>query len=378
MDLDLTPEQALIRDTLRAFSKKEVGPHANDWDRRQTFPIETFRKLAPLGFLGALIRSEYGGSGLDKVSYLLALEELAYGDAGFSVGVAVHTSVAALPIAWFGNEEQKKRFLPRLASGERIGAFAVTEPHAGSDIASIQTRAVREGDHYVVNGSKVFVTNGSHAGQIILAAKTGDAERAISLFVVERETPGFELGGHEEKMGLRSSDTARLSFTDMKVPVGNRLGAEGEGFRMLMRVLNSSRLAIGAQSVGMARRAIDESIRYSKERKAFGTTLSKHQAIQFMIADMAMRVEAARLLTMRAAADEDRGELRPETASMAKLLASEAAVWVAEKAVQIHGGNGYIKDYVVERIMRDAPITRIYEGTSEVQKLIVSRALARP
>ena len=379
MDLSLTPEQELIRNTVREFSKKEVGPRAAEWDRAQRTPLDVVRKLGPLGLLGALIPPEHGGAGLDKVSYLLALEELAYGDAGFSVGVAVHTSVAALPIVWFGTEEQKKRFLPPLASGERLGAFAVTEAQAGSDVSGIQTRAERKGDAYVLNGSKVFITNGSHADQVIVAARTkdGDPHDSISLFVVERKTSGYEVGGHEEKLGLRSSDTARISFTDMRVPAANRLGEDGAGFRSLMRVLNSSRLAIAAQSLGIARRAMDEAIKYAKERKAFGSSLSKHQAIQFMIADMATQIEAARLMTMRAAASEDRGELRPEEASMAKLLASEMAVLVAEKAVQIHGGNGYIKDYAVERLMRDAPITRIYEGTSEMQKLIVARALAR-
>jgi len=379
VDLSLTPEQELIRNTVREFSKKEVGPRAAEWDRAQRTPLDVVRKLGPLGLLGALIPPEHGGAGLDKVSYLLALEELAYGDAGFSVGVAVHTSVAALPIVWFGTEEQKKRFLPPLASGERLGAFAVTEAQAGSDVSGIQTRAERKGDAYVLNGSKVFITNGSHADQVIVAARTkdGDPHDSISLFVVERKTSGYEVGGHEEKLGLRSSDTARISFTDMRVPAANRLGEDGAGFRSLMRVLNSSRLAIAAQSLGIARRAMDEAIKYAKERKAFGSSLSKHQAIQFMIADMATQIEAARLMTMRAAASEDRGELRPEEASMAKLLASEMAVLVAEKAVQIHGGNGYIKDYAVERLMRDAPITRIYEGTSEMQKLIVARALAR-
>jgi alkylation response protein AidB-like acyl-CoA dehydrogenase len=379
VQLALTPEQELIRNTVREFSKKEVGPRAAEWDRTRAFPWDAFRKLGPLGLLGALIPPDHGGSGLDKVSYLLALEELAYGDPGFSVGVAVHTSVAATPIVWYGSDEQKRRFLPRLASGETVGAFAVTEPQGGSDVASIQTRAERQGDHYVVNGTKVFITNGSHAKQTILAARTGseDPKASVSLFVVERDTPGYEVGAHEEKLGLHSSDTASLSFTDMKVPAANRLGAEGDGFKMLMRILNSSRLGIAAQSLGLARRALDESVKYAKERKAFGSALAKHQAIQFMVADMATRIEAARLLTFRAAAEEDRGELRPEHASMAKLLASEMAVWVAEKAVQIHGGNGYIKDYVVERLMRDAPVTRIYEGTNEVQKLIVARALAR-
>lgn len=377
MDLTLTKEQELIRDTIRAFAVQHVEPHAAEWDRTGTTPVSTIKALGPLGFLGALIPPEYGGAGLDKTSYLLGLEELAYADPGFSVGAAVHSSVAATPIVWYGSDEQKRRFLPRLASGEAFGAFAITEPSAGSDVNSIATTAVRDGDAYVLNGSKQFITNGSHADLVIVAAKTdprGD-HRGMSLFVVEANHPGFERGGHEEKLGLRSSDTARVSFRDLRVPVANRLGPEGEGFPQLMRILNSSRLGIAAQSLGMARRAMDESIKYAKERVQFGVPLAKHQAIQFWIADMATRIDAARLLTYKAAADEDRGELRPETASMAKLFASRLATWATVKAVQIHGGNGYIKDYTVERLMRDAPITEIYEGTSEVQHLIIGRAL---
>jgi acyl-CoA dehydrogenase len=379
VDLELTPEQALIRNTVREFSKKHVGPNAAAWDREGRFPLETLRQLGPLGLLGALVPPEFGGAGLDKVSYLLALEELAYGDAGFSVGVAVHTSVATQPIVWFGSDEQKRELLPDLASGRKLGAFAVTEAGAGSDLAAIQTRAERRGDTYVLNGSKVFITNGGYADRVVVAAKTGDGEphRAISLFVIDADMQGFARGRHEEKMGLRSSNTTSLTFTDVEVPAGRRLGREGEGFKLLMRVLNSSRLGIAAQSLGLSRRALDETLAYVRERKAFGGPIGKLQAVQFQVADMATRIEAARLLTYRAAAAEDRGEMRPEDASMAKLLASETATWCAETAVQLHGGNGYIKDYAVERIMRDAPITRIYEGTNEVQKLIVARALAK-
>lgn len=379
MDLGLSPEQELIRRTVREFVEREVVPHAAEWDRAEAFPRETFQRLGPLGLLGALVPAEYGGAGLDALSYLLALEELAYGDTGFSVGVAVHTSVAAVPIVWFGTQDQKRRLLPPLASGAKLGAFAVTEPHAGSDVASIETRAERDGDAYVLNGSKVFITNGSHADQLVVAARSGDAadrHRNLSLFVVDASTPGFERGGAEEKMGLRSSDTARLHFRDARVPVDNRLGAEGEGFPMLMRVLTSSRLGIAAQALGMGRRALDASIAYAKERRQFGAPIGKHQAIAFMLSDMAIQLDAVRMLLWRAASDEARGELRPETASMAKLLASETLQGVVEKAVQIHGGNGYLKDYVVERLMRDAAVTRLYEGTSEIQKIIIGRALA--
>lgn len=379
MDLSFSPEQLLVQQTMREFSKKSVGPRARGWDEKREFPLETFRELGPLGFLGALIPPEYGGAGLDEVSYLLALEELAYGDPGFSVGIAVHTSVAAVPIVRAGTEEQKTRFLPDLASGRKIGAFAVTEPQSGSDAASIQTKATRRGDEYVLEGEKVFITNGSHAGQVVVAARTGPkpGKEGISLFVVDAKTPGFEVGGHEEKMGLHSSDTARLNFREMHVGADRRLGGEGEAFPILMRTLASSRLGISAQCLGIIRRALDESISYAKERKTFGQPLGRHQAVANMISDMATRLEAAKLMTYRAAADAQRGELRTEHASMAKLLAAETAVWAAETAVQIHGGNGYLKDFVVERLMRDAPVTRIYEGTSEVQKLIIGRALAK-
>jgi alkylation response protein AidB-like acyl-CoA dehydrogenase len=293
------------------------------------------------------------------------------------VGVAVHTSVASLPILWFGDDEQKRRLLPGLASGKTIGAFAVTEPQSGSDLASIQTTAQRKGDKYVLNGSKVFITNGSVADRVIVAARAPGTQgpQGISVFAVDAHAPGFQRGRTEEKMGLRSSDTAGISFQDLEVPAADRLGPEGEGFPMLMKILNSSRLSIAAQAIGMSRRAHDESVAYAKQRKAFGSPISKHQAVQFMLADMATRIDAARLMTYKAAADEDRGDLKRDAASMAKLLASETCVWVAEQAVQIHGGNGYIKDYVVERILRDAPVTRIYEGTSEIQKLVIGRAI---
>lgn len=379
MDLSLTPEQELIRDTLRRFAQEHVLPHAAEWDRTAAFPVPTLRQLGPLGYLGALVPPEYGGAGLDPTSYLLGLEELAYADAGFSVGAAVHVSVATLPIVWFGTDDQKKRFLPPLARGERLGAFAVTEPEAGSDVASLSTRAERRGRDYVLNGSKQFITNGSFADQVIVAARTKPqaGHDALSLFVVEADAPGFERGGHEEKLGLRSSDTGRLTFRDLHVPAENRLGDEGDGFRQLMRVLNSSRLSISAQSLAIGRRALDECLTYAKDRKQFGVPIGKHQAIQFLLADMATRLEAARLLTYRAASDEAEGRLRPEVASMAKLLASRTATWIAVKAVQVHGGNGYIKEYVVERLMRDAPVTEIYEGTSEVQRLIIGRSLLR-
>ncbi len=381
MDLELTKEQQLIRDTIREYSKKEVGPRAEETDRESKFPQEQFDGLGPLGFLGALIPEAYGGSGIDKVSYLLGLEELAYGCASTSVTVAVHSSVAATPIVWFGTDDQKERFLPKLASGDTIGAFAVTEAEAGSDVAGIRTSAERDGDDWVLNGSKVFCTNGSKAGQLIVSAKTDpdadDPHHALSLFVVDADAEGFQVGGVEHKMGLRGSDTARLAFQDLRLDGDRLLGKPGEGFRQLMTVLNSSRLAIAAQANGITRRALDESVAYATERKQFGVPIGKHQSIAFRIADMATRLDAARLMTLKTAADEGRGELKPEEASMAKVLASGTCVWATNQCVQIHGGNGYIKDYVAERLMRDAKITEIYEGTNEIQRTIIGRALAR-
>jgi alkylation response protein AidB-like acyl-CoA dehydrogenase len=294
--------------------------------------------------------------------------------------VAVHTSVAVSPIVHHGTPEQKKRFLPPLASGKKIGAFAITEAEAGSDVSGIKTSAVADGDDWVINGAKVFITNGSYADHLVLAARTDPkAERhaGISLFVVDRDMDGFEVGGTEDKLGLRGSDTARLSFTDMRVPGDRMIGTPGQGFRILMQTLNSSRLAIGAQANGLTRRALDESISYANERKQFGRPIGKNQSIAFRIADMATRLDASRLLTLRSAVDEDNGRLRPERASMAKVFSSETCVWATNQCVQIHGGNGYIKDYVAERLMRDAKVTELYEGTSEIQRTVIGRVLAK-
>jgi butyryl-CoA dehydrogenase len=378
LQLSFTKEQELIRDTLRAFSKKEIGPVAAAMDREHRFPSEILEKLKPLGFLGALIPPEYGGAGIDKVAYCLGLEEIAYGCASTSVTVAVHTSVATSPILGAATSDQKQEFLPPLASGDKLGAFAVTEPGAGSDLAGLQTSARREGNDYVVDGSKVFITNGTYAGQYIVAARTGkDPHKGLSLFVVDRKTDGLQIGGHEEKMGLNASDTARLSFEGMHVHKDRMLGKEGDGFKILVSTLNASRLGIGSQALGIARRALDESLHYAKQRKQFGVPLAQHQMIQFYLADMATKIDAATLMLYNAAHQEDRGTLSRELAAMTKVFSSEVADFVTHKAVQIHGGNGYIKDYVVERLLRDARVTRIYEGTSEIQRGIIGKALTR-
>jgi alkylation response protein AidB-like acyl-CoA dehydrogenase len=373
----LGDEEALIQKTVRELARGSVKERAARLDREGLFPHDSLRDLAQLGMLGPTIPAEFGGSPISKVAYNLMLEELAWACASTSVTVAVHSSVAATPIVRWGSPEVKERFLPRLASGEWLGCFALTEPSAGSDVASLATTAVREGDDYVLNGSKVFITNGSHAGSAIVAAKTDPkaGHKGISLFAVEAGSKGFGKDGHEEKLGLCGSDTARLSFTDLRVPAGNLLGRPGDGFKQLMETLNGSRISIAAQAVGIAQRAFDEATAYAKERVQFGKPIAANQAIQWKLADMDVRIEAARLLYLKAAAEQDAGRLTPEMGSRAKLFASEAATWVAREAVQVHGGNGYTMDYVVERLMRDAKVTEIYEGTSEIQRLVIARQL---
>ncbi|MEA3202960.1 MAG: butyryl-CoA dehydrogenase [Thermoplasmata archaeon] len=377
MQFALGDEEALVQKTVRELARGAVKERAARLDRESLFPHESLRDLAQLGMLGPTIPEEFGGAPISKVAYNLLLEELAWACASTSVTLAVHSSVAATPIVQWGSPELKQRFLPKLASGEWIGCFALTEPGAGSDVASLATTAVREGDEYVLNGSKVFITNGSHAGSAIVAAKTDPTagHKGISLFAVEAGSKGFGKDGHEEKLGLCGSDTARLSFTDLRVPAGNLLGRPGDGFRQLMQTLNGSRISIAAQAVGIAQRAFDEAVSYAKERVQFGKPIAANQAIQWKLADMDVRIEAARLLYLKAASEQDAGRLTPEMGSRAKLLASETATWATNQAVQVHGGNGYTMDYVVERLMRDAKVTEIYEGTSEIQRLVIARQL---
>lgn len=377
MDFRLSDDEELIRKTAREYARGAVAGRAAGLDKSGAFPSESLRELAELGMMGPAIPEEFGGSPISKVAYNLLLEELAWACAATSVTLAVHTSVAASPIVNWGSQEVKERFLPRMASGEWLGCFALTEPGAGSDVAALATTAVQDGDEYVLNGTKVFITNGNHARSAIVAAKTDPAagSKGISLFAVEAATPGFGRDGHEEKLGLTASDTARISFSDMRVPAGNLLGRPGDGFRQLMETLNGSRLGIAAQAVGIATRAFDESVAYAKERRQFGKPIAANQAIQWILADMDVRIEAARLLYLKGAAALDAGGLTPEMASRAKLLASETATWATIKAVQVHGGNGYTTDYPVERLMRDAKVTEIYEGTSEVQRMTIARRI---
>jgi alkylation response protein AidB-like acyl-CoA dehydrogenase len=377
MDFTLSEEEALIQKTVREYARTRLEPVAHALDEEARFPAAQLRELAELGLGGMRIPQEYGGAGISKVAYSLVLAELGWACSSTCITIGVHTSVASDPIVHFGSAEQKQGFLPRLASLEWLGAFCVTEPQAGSDVGSIQTRAERDGDEYVITGEKMWITNGSRADLYIVAAKTDPAagRRGISLFIVPRRTPGVRPGQPEEKMGLKASETTAVSFAGARVPVSYRLGAENDGFRMLMRVLNSSRIGVAAQGVGLAQRALDSSLGYAKDRKQFGVPILQHQAIQFMLADMAVRVEEARMLMLLAADAEDRGRLSPEWSSMAKVKASEAARMNADKAVQIHGGNGYTRDYCAERLYRDSKVLEIYEGTNEIQRTILARQL---
>jgi alkylation response protein AidB-like acyl-CoA dehydrogenase len=377
MDLNLTEEQKLIQEKAREFARKELEPIASKLDELGKPPIEQFRKLGELGFLGLMVPEEYGGSKTDTVSYVLVIEELSRACASTGIMVAIQNSLVCQPIALFGTEEQKRRYLPGLASGKAIGAFALTEPEAGSDAASIRTRAVRDGDYYVISGLKHFITNGSIADVAIVFATVDPSLRhkGITAFIVEKGTPGFRPGREENKMGIRATNTSELIFEECRVPVSNRLGQEGEGFKIALMMLDSGRIGVAAQAVGIARRAYEEALKYAKSRQQFGQPIAQFQAIQWMLVDMATRIEAARLLTIKAALKKDTGERYTKEAAMAKLFASETAVWVTDRAIQIHGGYGYMKEYVVERLYRDAKITEIYEGTNEIQRLVIANQI---
>jgi len=372
---EYSEEQRLIRDTARAFATRELRPHARAWDAEGTFPTALTPKLAELGLLGMTIPQDYGGSGLDTVSLALAIEAIAWGDGGVALTVASHNSLCSGHIVLAGTDAQKRIYLPRLVSGHALGAWGLTEPASGSDAAALATRAARRGARWVLNGTKVFVTQGSLAGVYVIMART-DPEagpRGISAFLVERGTPGLRVGKHEDKLGVRSSDTAEVILEDCEVPPDAMLGAPGEGYRDALRVLEGGRIGIGAMALGLGRAALEASIAYASERRAFGRPIAGFQAIQWMLADMVTELDAAELLVMEAASRAAAGLPHRQHSSMAKLYASEAASRAASKAVQIHGGYGLIKGYVVERIYRDVKLCEIGEGTSEVQRMLIAR-----
>jgi hypothetical protein len=377
VDFELSEEQQLLRKTVRDFAEAELSPHTREWDEKQEFPREVFARLGALGLAGACWAEEYGGSGLGTLDWALVMEELARVDAGVALSLAAHHGLCSAHIHLVGSEEQKERFLPPLASGRKVGCWGLTEPGSGSDAGGMRTTAVRDGDRFVINGSKNFITNGRVADTAVVMAVTDRAlgKKGISAIVVERGTPGFRSGRKEDKLGVRSSDTSELVFEDCRVPVANLLGREGMGFVDTLRILDKGRIAIAAFSLGIAQAALEASLRYARERRQFGHPIADFQAIQFKVAEMAVKVDAARLLTWRAATLADRGVAHTAESSMAKLFASESAVEVALEAVQLHGGYGYIKEYPVERHLRDAKLGTIGEGTSEVQRLVIARLL---
>jgi len=374
VNFNLTEEQATIQEMMREFALKEVKPIAAEIDQNHRFPSETVEKLVELGILGMNMPTEYGGAGSDELSYIIAVEELSRACATTGVIVSAHTSLCCWPIYKFGTEQQKQKYLPDLASGKELGAFALTEPSAGTDAASQKTVAVLDGDHYVINGSKIFITNGGKSKVYIVIAMTDKSKglKGISAFIVDSNTPGFSIGKLEDKLGIRGSSTTEIIFQDMRVPKENLLGKEGEGFKIAMQTLDGGRIGIAAQALGIAQGALDETIKYVQERKQFNKPIGNFQGIQFEIANMATQTEAARLLTYQAAVAKQEGKPYGKLAAMAKLFAAETAMSVTTKAVQLHGGYGYTTDYPVERMMRDAKITEIYEGTSEVQRMVIA------
>ena len=382
MHLSFTEEQLAVRDAARDFARQECLPGVIERDELQKFPREQIEKLADLGFMGMMVSPEYGGSGMDTVSYVLAMEEVSKIDASVSVCMSVNNSLVSWGLEKFGTEEQKHKYLTPLAQGKKdgelyIGAFLLSEPEAGSDATSQRTIAEDKGDHYLLNGTKNWITNGSSASVYLVMAQTdlSKGSKGINAFIVEKKWPGVSVGAKENKMGIRGSDTHSISFQDVKVPKENRIGEEGFGFRFAMKTLEGGRIGIASQALGIASGAYELALKYSKERRAFRKEIMHHQAIQFKLADMATRVEAARLLCLKAAWEKDNGLDYALSSSMAKVYASEAAMWIATEAVQVHGGYGYVKEFHVERLMRDAKITQIYEGTSEIQRIVISRAI---
>ena len=377
MDFQLTDAQRAVRAMVRGFAEREIRPLARHYDERDEFPWEIVKKMASLGLLGMIFPEEYGGAGMDYVSYILALEEIARQDGGVVLTVASHTSLCSNHIYLFGSEAQKQKYLVPLAQGEKLGAWALTEPGSGSDAAGLQTRAVRKDDRFILNGTKNFITQGTVASVYVVMAITDRTrgKQGISAFILDKETAGFRPGKREEKLGLRSSDTAQLILEDAEVPAENLLGELHHGFLDTLGILDGGRIGIAAMAVGLARGALEESIKYSKERQQFGRPISQFQAIQWKLADMATEIEGARLLTLRAASRRERGLSTTKEAAMAKLFASEVGMRACTAAIQIHGGYGYLRDYPVERYFRDVKLTEIGEGTSEVQRLIISREI---
>jgi alkylation response protein AidB-like acyl-CoA dehydrogenase len=380
MNFELSDEQALLRKTVRDFAERELAPKSREWDEKQAFPREVFAKLGGLGLAGVCWPEDLGGSGLSTLDWAIVMEELARVDAGVALSLAAHHGLCSAHIYLAGTDEQKRRFLPPLARGERVGCWGLTEPGSGSDAGGMRTTAVRDGDHWVLNGSKNFITNGGIADTAVAMAVTdrGAGKKGISAFVVERGTPGFRSGKKEDKLGVRSSDTSELVLEDCRVPAGNLLGREGMGFVDTLKILDRGRIGIAAFSLGIAQAALEASLRYALDRKQFGHAIADFQAIQFKIAEMATKVDAARLLTWRAAYLADRGQGHTAESSMAKLFASETAVEVALEAIQVHGGYGYIKEYPVEKLMRDAKLFQIYEGTSQIQRLVIAKEIFLP
>jgi alkylation response protein AidB-like acyl-CoA dehydrogenase len=379
MDFQLNEVHQMIRDTARKFADDRVAPGTIERDEEERFPSEIVKELGELGFMGMMVPEDFNGAGLDTMSYVIAMEEISRVDASVGVIMSVNNSLVCYGINKDGSADQKERFLRDLASGRKLGAFALSEPEAGSDASNQRTIAVRDGDSYLLNGTKNWITNGSTADVVIVMAATDKSKGAkgISTFLVEKGTPGFAVAKKERKLGIRSSDTVSLSFSDCRVPAANRLGEEGEGFKFAMKTLEGGRIGIAAQALGIAQGCLDASVKYAKERKAFDHPIAELQAIQFKIADMATNIDAARMLVYQAASLKDRGASFGPAAAMAKLFASKIAVQSALEAIQIHGGYGYVREYLVERYLRDAKVTEIYEGTSEIQRIVIARSLLK-
>jgi len=377
MDFSLSEEHIMIRDAAREFAQNELLPGVIERDEKQHFPKELIKKMGDMGFLGMMAPTEFGGGGMDTISYVLVMEELSKIDASASVIVSVNNSLVNYGLATYGSQAQKEKYLSKLTTGEKLGAFCLSEPEAGSDATSQKTTAIDQGDHYILNGTKNWITNGGSADYYLVIAQTDKEKkhRGINAFIVEKGWEGFEIGPKEQKLGIRGSDTHSLIFNDVKVPKENRIGEDGFGFKFAMKTLSGGRIGIAAQAIGIAAGAFELARDYSKVRKAFGTEICNHQAIAFKLADMQVEIEAARHMVMKAAWDKDQGNNYDISSAMAKLHASKVAMDVTVEAVQVHGGNGFVKEYHVERLMRDAKITQIYEGTSEIQKIVISRGL---